>query len=166
VSATRLVAYGKHLCGAASDLSLRCIASWVSGSKSAQFCGISIAVCCFHRCEWRSYVGKQWLRSFGFTKEDFAVLRTLPSWNVSGLPDADAEEAAAAAAALKEADSIAGAETLSAPERRRIGMMARHVLVAGRVQFLKKLGFEARVVTYCPEDISPENLLLLAVLRK
>lgn len=158
-AARAVVAYGKHLCGAATDLALRCIHSWFGAHDGAErdFCAVAIALCCFHCCEWRSYTGKAWLQSLGFTRDDFPLLRSLTSWNTSNYPLVSASDAAAAAAPAP------GDHGFTPSEKRRLGMQARHILIAGRVLYLRQHGFDTRVVTYVPETISPENLLLLAV---
>ena len=177
-AARAVVAYGKHLCGAATDLALRCIHSWFGTDAGApvgtdaqkDFCAVAIALCCFHCCDWRSYTGKAWLQSLGFTRDDFPLLRSLTSWNTSNYPlvsAADATAASATAAGASPASdapsSTAGDHGFTPSEKRRLGMQARHILIAGRVLYLRQHGFDTRVVTYVPETISPENLLLLAV---
>jgi len=140
-TATHVCCFGKHLCGAACDMALRCAVAWAKQPNTTRECSIAIALCCFHRTEWRSYVGKDCLAANGsFTRADFDILRTITSWN-TGSRTADGP---------------------SNPEKQQIGRMARHVLVAGRVAFLREAGFDVRVVQYVDEAISPENLLLLA----
>ena len=47
--------------------------------------GIMIALCCHHRCRWRSFVGKKYLlKNAGFLPKDFAILCSLTSWAVCG----------------------------------------------------------------------------------
>lgn len=173
-AARAVVAYGKHLCGAATDLALRCINSWfgapeggaaASAAAEKDFCTIAIALCCFHCCDWRSYTGKAWLQSLGFTRDDFPLLRSLTSWNTSNYPVVSASDAVAStpAPAAATAAAAAGDHGFTPSEKRRLGMQARHILIAGRVLYLRQHGFDTRVVTYVPETISPENLLLLAV---
>lgn len=40
--------------------------------------------------------------------------------------------------------------------------MCKRLIDAGRLQFLRDLGFQTEMVHYCPERVSPENALLLA----
>jgi tRNA:m4X modification enzyme len=58
-----IVAFSKHLCGAATDLTLRCLLRENYNSKQNveskvqhKVAAILIALCCHHRCKWRSYV--------------------------------------------------------------------------------------------------------------
>ena len=46
--------------------------------------GLVLALCCHHRCDWRTYVGKAFMRDVGFTARDFHVLTRLTSWAVCG----------------------------------------------------------------------------------
>ena len=105
-----IVGVSKHLCGAATDLALRyrthynksssdipttpipsrCLTQTLSGVES-DLAGVLIALCCHHRCDWRPYVGKEFLLEQGFTEEDFSLLTALTSWCTcgSGLPRGD-----------------------------------------------------------------------------
>lgn len=78
------IAVGKHLCGAATDLSLRCIIKGNSSSVNQATKGFSIALCCHHKCDWRPYVGKKFLLENGFNKNIFNILCRMSSWAVCG----------------------------------------------------------------------------------
>jgi tRNA:m4X modification enzyme len=54
----KVVAFTKHLCGAATDYAVRCLAA-CEKVESKVLC---FATCCHHRCEWKSYVGKQFFK--------------------------------------------------------------------------------------------------------
>jgi len=75
-----VVAVSKHLCGAATDLTLRCL----TALPSEQLKGVMIALCCHHRCAWPPYVGKQFMAQQGFSAEDFSVLTSISSWATCG----------------------------------------------------------------------------------
>ena len=54
-----VVGVSKHLCGAATDLALRCLETFsASGNAKSKIETILIALCCHHRCDWNIYVGK------------------------------------------------------------------------------------------------------------
>lgn len=160
--ADALIAFGKHLCGSACDLSLRCLASWIRQAKEPKFCAMTVALCCFHKCEWKSYPSKKWLKSLGFGKREFDVLRTMTSWNTSEY------------ATEKGLDGTNGVNTseeqvvegMTKAQLREIGIQARHILAAGRVVFLRDLGFDTKVIRYVDEKLSPENLLLLSTWKE
>ncbi len=50
---SQLCTVSKHLCGVATDLTLRCI---TKGTKPLK--GIFIALCCHHACNYKSYISK------------------------------------------------------------------------------------------------------------
>jgi tRNA:m4X modification enzyme len=103
-SGRRVVAMGKHLCGAATDLALRSLVSAFSsttnpgdiagdgtsspepsplppGSSASTLSAIAIATCCHHACEWTAYVGKSWWReTLRATPAEFECARVLSSW--------------------------------------------------------------------------------------
>jgi tRNA:m4X modification enzyme len=52
-SSSCVVAMSKHLCGVATDLSLRALTTTLPMTKLK---GIAIALCCHHACHWPDYV--------------------------------------------------------------------------------------------------------------
>ncbi|KAI3369193.1 hypothetical protein L3Q82_026144, partial [Scortum barcoo] len=109
-----LVGVGKHLCGAATDLALRCLletpglgeeteppqkrlkTSEPSGPESADpaalqepgpgpVLGLVVALCCHHRCEWRHYVGQQFFLQRGLGPAEFSTFCRMSSWATCGL---------------------------------------------------------------------------------
>eukprot|EP00727_Mastigamoeba_balamuthi_P004209 m51a1_g13786 hypothetical protein (411) ;mRNA; r:329204-330515 len=140
----RVLAFGKHLCGAACDLALRAVARMPAGSGGAR---VAVAMCCWHRCNWRDYAGRAYLRSLGFGPRAFRVLCGAAAW----------------ATLTKDAAAAAASGPMPFDERIVLGRAARRLLAEGRAQFLRSCGFEnIDVVFYVPDDVSPENLLLLA----
>ena len=112
----RIVAVSKHLCGAATDLSLRCIVQSLleeSGenfhipshfdavsSQETKLRGMLIALCCHHRCSWPQLMGRNFFEKLGFTPVDFHLICHMSSWAVCGvrppaksLPSEDTSEA-------------------------------------------------------------------------
>ena len=78
----KFILYGKHLCGVATDFSLRCICK--SLQDSVKFKSILLAVCCHHKCEYASLCGKKFLNALGIDKTMFYIVRSLSSWSTSG----------------------------------------------------------------------------------
>ena len=96
------VVHGKHLCGAATDLTLRCIArysttSTENGTKDdtntertnipveRKLRGVAIAPCCRHRVTWQHYVGKDYIQqTVGLSPEEFEVMGYMTSWALCG----------------------------------------------------------------------------------
>ena len=55
--AKTVVGFGKHLCGAGCDTTIRCMANAKDKLPGVKF-QIAIALCCLHKCNWQSYCSK------------------------------------------------------------------------------------------------------------
>ena len=103
----RSVAMGKHLCGVATDLTLRCYVRALAASAAAAAAapeqssemghhneflaaatrtvdvpsgvrgGVALALCCHHLCEWDGYVDTKWLSQHGIARGEFALMKRL-----------------------------------------------------------------------------------------
>ncbi|KAF6728678.1 tRNA:m(4)X modification enzyme TRM13-like [Oryzias melastigma] len=108
-----LVGVGKHLCGAATDLALRCLLETstlrdpesepppkrlkpsepraevapadCSGAGVGPVLGLAVALCCHHRCEWRHFVGQQFFLQRGLGAAEFSAICRMSSWATCGL---------------------------------------------------------------------------------
>ncbi|PVU96350.1 hypothetical protein BB561_001241 [Smittium simulii] len=54
-----IVAYSKHLCGAATDLALNCLSNYEK--KGGKVVGIVFALCCHHACKYSCYSNQDYL---------------------------------------------------------------------------------------------------------
>ncbi|KAM9848987.1 tRNA:m(4)X modification enzyme TRM13 homolog [Aulostomus maculatus] len=182
-----LVGVGKHLCGAATDLTLRCLLETsglqeepprkrvkLSDDPGAEDCpgvssgpypvlGLVVALCCHHRCEWRHYVGQQFFMQRGLGAAEFAAFCRMSSWATCGFRPtsqrADNEEHEP----VEETD--AGNGFLTAAERKQIGRLCKLLIDRGRVAFLQTKGFNAKLTHYISNQVTLENILLTAVLE-
>lgn len=77
------VAFGKHLCGAATDFTLRSCARELqrqrrqggAGAPAGRGVrGLAVATCCHHRCSWQHFVAQQDMGELGFSPEEFEVI--------------------------------------------------------------------------------------------
>ncbi|CAN1196395.1 tRNA:m(4)X modification enzyme TRM13 [Linum perenne] len=88
----RYLAIGKHLCGPATDLTLRCClperdskdATEQAGNENPCLEGFAIATCCHHLCQWKHYINKEFMLSLGISKEEFHAITWFTSWAVDG----------------------------------------------------------------------------------
>ncbi|XP_060546037.1 tRNA:m(4)X modification enzyme TRM13 homolog isoform X2 [Pantherophis guttatus] len=108
-----LIGIGKHLCGAATDLALRCLVDTYVNSRAEEkegpvtkrlktdcpgqihskcaaenwspVAGIVIALCCHHRCEWRHYVGQDFFTRVGLGPIEFNFFKRMTSWATCGM---------------------------------------------------------------------------------
>lgn len=92
-----VVCMSKHLCGVATDLSLRAVTQTLlprpgfdagssdSVSASPDFRGLAVALCCHHVCTWADYVNPAFLEAHGFLTRDFPLLTGMTSWATCGM---------------------------------------------------------------------------------
>ncbi|XP_062593752.1 tRNA:m(4)X modification enzyme TRM13 homolog [Saccostrea cucullata] len=100
-----VVAVGKHLCGGATDFALRCVTKTLNVQKFEErtsqpeekkfksenhdshprpcLAGITIALCCHHRCTWETYVGKEFIKNCGLSHREFTLLCKLSGWTAA-----------------------------------------------------------------------------------
>ncbi|XP_042339858.1 tRNA:m(4)X modification enzyme TRM13 homolog [Plectropomus leopardus] len=191
-----LVAVGKHLCGAATDLALRCLLGTPEltedtgpapkrprtsepaaqqnpnpGLGPGHVLGLTVALCCHHRCEWRHYVGQRFFEQQGLGATEFSAFCRMSSWATCGLrstnqdtppgdPTNQREEDEEHEPA-EEKDAVSG--FLSVDERQRVGRLCKRLIDGGRLHFLKTKGFDCKLSRYADSHVTLENVLLSAV---
>lgn len=83
--ARSIVATGKHLCGGATDLALRCM---LHGNDNDRVDGKTeafiIALCCYHRCTWQTFVGKEFFKEHNVSVHEFSIIAKMVGWAVCG----------------------------------------------------------------------------------
>ncbi|KAJ0053920.1 hypothetical protein Pint_00798 [Pistacia integerrima] len=173
------VAIGKHLCGPATDLTLRCcLAREVSQENVEQSSGkhhmrgLSIATCCHHLCQWKHYINKKYVSSLGIAKEEFHVITWFTSWAVDADHGSDDFDVTDSKLNLESIGKEVGGEVtggveeivrnMKAVERAVLGFKCKQIIDMGRLMWIKERGLETEFVKYVPAGISPENHLLIA----
>ena len=76
----KVTGIAKHLCGGATDLAL------TSYNKlgNNQLLGLSMATCCHHLCDAKTYVNLEFIRKeFGISDKEFDVMVRCSSWAIS-----------------------------------------------------------------------------------
>jgi len=183
-----VVGISKHLCGAATDLTIRCLTQTLENSAS-EMVGMLIALCCHHRCEWSPYVGKEFLTEQGFTEEDFPLLTSITSWCTcgSGKPrearnQSELEQRSPSiehASVPPEEDAFSPDESSSSSIRDRyarlqldqatreeIGRQCKRVLDYGRLRYLQDVcDMDVKLKYYVGSFISLENALIVGTRR-
>jgi len=190
-----VVGISKHLCGAATDLTIRCLTQTLENSAS-EMVGMLIALCCHHRCEWNPYVGKQFLTDQGFTEEDFSLLTSITSWCTCGTgksresrnPAATEEPSSPSIERIEHApvavvppEQEAGfSEEIASPNitdryarlqldqttRQEIGRQCKRVLDYGRLRYLQDVcDMDVKLKYYVGSFISLENALIVGTRR-
>ena len=83
------VSFSKHLCGAATDLTLACLSRYQKDLQMSFYDknqviqgtdGILIALCCHHRCTFDSYINMDYLQGLGIDKFEFDCMSRMSSW--------------------------------------------------------------------------------------
>ncbi|KAL3660070.1 hypothetical protein V7S43_014992 [Phytophthora oleae] len=149
-----VVCMSKHLCGVATDLSLRAIAQTLpapntrNAAVSSSFQGLAIALCCHHVCKWEDYVNPDFFEANRFKLEEFELLTSMTSWTTCGMG--------------LDGDAVQHILGISKDERAVLGRKCKRIIDAGRVEYLKQLQLKTRLVHYCDTSDSLENCLLLA----
>ena len=80
ITAPRVIGVAKHLCGGATDLAL------TSYQKLAitQLQGLSMATCCHHMCDARTYVNLSFIiDEVGISEQQFNQMVRCSSWAIS-----------------------------------------------------------------------------------
>ncbi|KAI9094378.1 methyltransferase TRM13-domain-containing protein [Phlyctochytrium arcticum] len=179
------VAASKHLCGAATDITLRCIGNYMQGGGDVR--GLVIALCCHQVCKFNMYSNRSFLDAESIDENEFAFICVMSTWAVCGSKTPRAKAASA--------DSITDPETtpsveddaevedeqhsldlnaedmakdedhwsgLSFTDRETLGFQCKRILDYGRLDYVRNMGFEADLLYYVGRDKSLENLALVA----
>ncbi|XP_050236488.1 tRNA:m(4)X modification enzyme TRM13 [Mercurialis annua] len=171
------LAIGKHLCGPATDLTLRCCLPKQSSeykvdqfSGNASLKGLAIATCCHHLCQWKHYINKKFITELGITKEEFHAITWFTSWAVDADHGSDLStdgilhlQSMEGEQCDQNANGVEGiVKNMKAVERAILGFMCKQIIDMGRMMWVKECGLDAALVKYVPAVISPENHLLIA----
>uniref|UniRef100_A0A182FWE6 tRNA:m(4)X modification enzyme TRM13 n=1 Tax=Anopheles albimanus TaxID=7167 RepID=A0A182FWE6_ANOAL len=158
LSGRQVIGIGKHLCGGATDLALRCLVRCQQdGAVSVR--GGLFALCCHHRCDWRSFVGKPFLLANEIRRKDFEMLVRMVSWAVCGTGMSRERRAEEAANDVREAKFDRC--QLTRAERETIGWKCKRILDVARLQYLERHGFAPHLRRYVTDNITPENVCLV-----
>ena len=157
-----LIGVSKHLCGAATDLALRCLQTFAK-KNSDKIEAILIALCCHHRCDWNIYVGQKYLLEKGFTKDEFSLLCGLSSWATCGTGKPREKKNEEKKDGIHHLDRY---EKLNLPRetREKIGQKVKRILDMGRCQFVKE-SIKMKTVKlafYADLTKTLENVVLIA----
>ncbi|XP_004288338.1 PREDICTED: tRNA guanosine-2'-O-methyltransferase TRM13 homolog [Fragaria vesca subsp. vesca] len=153
------IAIGKHLCGPATDLTLRCCLGEQSNQSNG---GGSVNP---------NLRDKKYILDLGITKEEFHVIIWFTSWAVDAdhgtdLPDVTDCGFHLESIEKKQCDGDNGVEdvvrNMKSVERAALGFMCKQIIDMGRLMWMKEHGLEAQFVKYVPSTVSPENHLLIA----
>ncbi|KAI9247550.1 methyltransferase TRM13-domain-containing protein [Sporodiniella umbellata] len=172
----KVVAFSKHLCGCATDITLKCLMNYVeherSLGRSDPITGIVIAVCCHQLCRYEMYPNVEFLESIKMDKAEFEIMCKMSSWGISGEREEQSEnseenEHVESLEEEEDNDQTSNHFTgLDRDQREKIGYHCKRILDTGRVKYLEKYGFGAKLVYYVDPSTSLENCALIATPKK
>lgn len=150
----KYIGISKHLCGVATDLTLRCLINAKTDCdqddmSNMKFGGCLVAMCCRHCCKYECLLSesKKFLdEEFGINNSNFIYFRKMFAWATNGIMPGH----------LKSdiGDHFTG---FSYQEREVIGLKMRRILDESRKYAMQKFGFDVSIVKYVKRDISLEN---------
>lgn len=172
-STNHVVLIAKHLCGVASDFAIKSAFPLANSSTKHQEgfarCGLAIATCCHHACQFEDYVGKDWLASQGLSRHDFEQMKSWSGWatsharNETGAEsdDSSSEEVESAESSDNKKNYQATRESafancaqgsnrgvqhspaaelaLSHSEMSEVGWQCKRIIDYGRIQYIEKV---------------------------
>ncbi|CAK9436299.1 uncharacterized protein LODBEIA_P08570 [Lodderomyces beijingensis] len=150
----QIVTISKHLCGSATDLTLKSVLN--SSIFHHSFGGILIAMCCRHVCSLDQLLpeSRKYLHDLGFTsQQSFSVLKKMVSW----ANDASKNEE------ISEREHSSG---LEAAQRLELGLRARRIIDESRAHAMRTaLGanYDVEIFWYIESEITLENVCLSIV---
>lgn len=150
------IGISKHLCGVATDLTLRCLINAIKDSEietnkqfNFNFGGCLVAMCCRHCCkyEWLLKESKEFLKdNFDIDETNFIYFRKMFAWATNGISPG-----------MSKSDKCDHFSGLSFEEREIIGLKMRRILDESRKYAIEKKGFNVKIVRYVERDVSLEN---------
>ncbi|KAF9132018.1 hypothetical protein BGW39_000949 [Mortierella sp. 14UC] len=177
-----VVAVSKHLCGGATDITLKCLTNFQKSETGhsnlpSPVKGILIALCCHQLCHYYMYPNQEFLKEIDISPEEFVYMTRMSSWAVCvNQTKTDITEGASAEhktviggddehsiVADKELDQLGSNIALDFQGREKLGLQCKRLLDIGRVRYLKEHGYDAELVYYVDKETSLENLALMAV---
>lgn len=144
------VGVSKHLCGAATDLTIQCILK--NPILNSKFKGMIVAMCCRHCCDYNMLHKdtKKFLDELGIDREGFKHLMKFASWAVNGRRPG-----------MNDDDGIDHSSGMSIKEREFLGLKARRIIDESRKYALEKNNYKVELCYYVSREISLENTCLI-----
>lgn len=165
--AKSLVGMGKHLCGAATDFAIRCFLrgneSEVLSAKTEAFI---VALCCHHRCDWQALVGKEFFEKHQISVREFLIMTKMVGWAVCGSGMSRERRKELGIEKHEVIERIQNGDHSLRKKRKEIGQKCKRIIDFARMQFLEANGYQCYLKSYVNEDVTLENICLVALLRK
>ncbi len=149
------IAYSKHLCGSATDLTLRALSNFTL-KDGGQLDGLFIALCCHQVCTFSRYINPEFLQDYGIADATlFKTICKISTWAICGRPKDQ----------QLDGDDFGKHWTgLQFQEREQLGWRAKRILDIGRMLYIKQ-NMKAQhvgLIQYIEKESTLENLALWA----
>lgn len=145
-----LVGVSKHLCGAATDLTLKCMVQGnLNNVKSTNFI---ICVCCHHRCSWSTFVGKEWFILNGIDKKVFNIMIKIVSWCTCG-------------DGLNRDKIRTNEKESERKEKEQIGWKCKRLIDHARLKYMNDNNYDSKLSFYAEKSTTLENVCITGKYR-
>lgn len=157
---SKQIVISKHLCGVATDLTLRCLVN--SKESLPNLNSMVIAMCCRHVCQARDYINPDFIKilikQFDCKLDYntfFSCLKKICSWATNGRRHD-----------VQDMDKVTVGENdweITVKQREQIGLCARRIIDQGRLIWVKENlpNRNVELIKYCPKNISLENCAII-----
>ena len=157
---SHIVGYCKHLCGAATDLAISCLMNTLGSSAHSLLnrpTALVMAPCCHHECTWSAYVGRDFFETqLQFSSVDFHAISLLTSWKTCGMKYETKPEH------IQSDLSLLPLRDWPAFHKEDIGYKCKRLIDMGRVSWLRNNGMQTELLTYVPQNVTVENVVIVA----
>ncbi|CAB5377882.1 unnamed protein product [Rhizophagus irregularis] len=174
-----VVAYSKHLCGSATDTTLKSLVDYAKSSIDGNpVIGIVIALCCHQLCRYHMYPYHKFLQDYGIAENDFKRICAMSSWAICGQrlthetensdnDDNDNEDDHTYNETDDDEENTKlHYSGLEHSVREQLGYKCKRIIDIGRAKYLEANGYDVNLIYYVEPSTSLENLALIATPNK
>lgn len=141
INPSSIVGISKHLCGVATDLTIKCILNL--NTTLANLKGLVVAMCCRHVCDYHQLLpeSREYLTQSGILDEGmFNSLKKIVAW---------------AACGTKTSQEVLDGTI----EKEQLGLIARTLIDNSRVYAINQRmpSFQAKLIRYAKKEVTLEN---------
>lgn len=151
----RCIALSNHMCGCALDIALRCaVSAFPAGGDG--LAGVVAVSCCHHKCNWESYLGREYFGELGLGEPEFEAVRR---WSAA------APRRNKPPATRQRVVQLAETLAISPDQAAELGARCRQLLDSGRAKALEQRGFAVVLEQHVDFRVTADHVMLVAVSR-
>lgn len=167
----QIVGVSKHLCGVATDFTIRCI---LNGNKqhanvkdSPKTIAFIIALCCHHRCNWQPFAGKEFFIQNNISEKEFVIITKMVGWAICGTGMSRERRKIIEEQSKHNQVFDERTETIQVlrDQRKEIGRKCKRLIDYARICFLEENGYKCLLKSYVDSTVTLENICLIATLK-